>query len=784
MTDDYRCVGLRAADIFPEIRSKELNEVYVMGFLTDATSDKAHHLILSHCNKANGPDGKIFQCLHHGMCSSGDSKIMYAWAKDAPGINLPPDAGFVVRAEEYIVLQVHYKHPLQNPDFTSLQLKYTTNKPNYRAGMIMMLRNFLEIPPRTPKTFGDINCRIKTKEPMYLFAFRTHAHSLGAVISGYQFAYDPKTKNNSFQPYMIAKGDPQLPQTFYAMKNYVEVENGDILAARCTFDSSNMTTFTKIGMGSNDEMCNLYLMYYSKNPSDFLICSGEEEGHFELPEEASTRISGPKSKGRKPKAIPNADLHPVPNWPPKETKDLVGQLSGISIDVHGNPVIFHRGDRRWGQDTFGWDNVYKGDRSKPIPQNTILTLNASGHVIHSWGANMFFLPHMITVDKQNNVWVTDVALHQVMKFPPYGGEGTQKTPLIQLGKKFEPGSDKVHFCKPTSVAVTDDGKNFFVSDGYCNSRIIKYEIRFDSNGYHQVNVDVILHWGEANGAGISSSLNNYALNIPHGLTLAEEKGLVCVADRENGRVQCFNILNGSFVKSFKPKAFGSTIYSVAYSPANGGNLFALGGQEAFFSLNGRKPQVYVLDINTENRLLSVFGKDVLSNPHDLAVSKDGGTVYTIELDPYRITKFTNGKVLEETIPGAPPQLPPTEPIPTSSPSSLTEHAKRVLSKHIETLGSYVPKSRMMIGISVLSAVLTLLCSLLIACRKCKKRGKGNMTRTKSTKSSWKSKKTLDLGDFLGRSKTGFTRLKTDENDEEVSSEDSDLEDFTVPALNA
>ena len=49
----------------------------------------------------------------------------------------------------------------------------------------------------------------------------------------------------------------------------------------------------------------------------------------------------------------------------------------------------------------------------PIPQATVLTVNSTGHIINSWGQNLFFLPHMITVDKQNNVWVTDVALHQV-----------------------------------------------------------------------------------------------------------------------------------------------------------------------------------------------------------------------------------------------------------------------------------------------------------------------------------------------------------------------------------
>lgn len=78
------------------------------------------------------------------------------------------------------------------------------------------------------------------------------------------------------------------------------------------------------------------------------------------------------------------------------------------------------------------------------------------------------MPHGLTIDGDGNVWVTDVALHQVFKFGPKG-----QMLLLTLGVKFEPGNDDKHFCKPTSVAVLDNG-DFFVADGYCNSRVIKY----------------------------------------------------------------------------------------------------------------------------------------------------------------------------------------------------------------------------------------------------------------------------------------------------------------------
>lgn len=89
------------------------------------------------------------------------------------------------------------------------------------------------------------------------------------------------------------------------------------------------------------------------------------------------------------------------------------------------------------------------------------------------------------MDFDNNLWVTDVAMHQVLKFPPLlNSEVNNTKPLLTLGNKFIPGSDLGSFCKPTAVAVLSSGE-FFVSDGYCNSRIIKYSP--DGN--------VILHWG-------------------------------------------------------------------------------------------------------------------------------------------------------------------------------------------------------------------------------------------------------------------------------------------------
>lgn len=111
----------------------------------------------------------------------------------------------------------------------------------------------------------------------------------------------------------------------------------------------------------------------------------------------------------------------------------------------------------------------------PILEHTVITIDPlSKQIKHKWGNSMFYLPHGLTFDKNGSIWLTDVALHQVFKFPEKGSI----KPLLVLGKRFENGNDNDHFCKPTSTAIYSLNGDIYVADGYCNSRIV----RFSSDG--------------------------------------------------------------------------------------------------------------------------------------------------------------------------------------------------------------------------------------------------------------------------------------------------------------
>ena len=58
------------------------------------------------------------------------------------------------------------------------------------------------------------------------------------------------------------------------------------------------------------------------------------------------------------------------------------------------------------------------------------------------------MPHSIGVNPADGaIWVTDVGLHQALKFDEHGKQ------LLAIGQRLQPGHDAAHLCKPTAVSV-------------------------------------------------------------------------------------------------------------------------------------------------------------------------------------------------------------------------------------------------------------------------------------------------------------------------------------------
>jgi hypothetical protein len=72
----------------------------------------------------------------------------------------------------------------------------------------------------------------------------------------------------------MAKGDPQWPQAFYPTDNVIDIKDGDTLLGSCTYHNDG-NKYVYAGPTHNDEMCNIYIMYYTDNSDDVMgVCSG------------------------------------------------------------------------------------------------------------------------------------------------------------------------------------------------------------------------------------------------------------------------------------------------------------------------------------------------------------------------------------------------------------------------------------------------------------------------------------------------------------------------------
>ncbi len=282
----------------------------------------------------------------------------------------------------------------------------------------------------------------------------------------------------------------------------------------------------------------------------------------------------------------------------------MGEAAGVAVDTHGHVLVFHRPGR-------GFDT----SATEPLKEAAVLVIDPNtGQLIRSWGANMFLVPHGITTDGADNVFLTDVGLHQVFKFSHDGAL------LFAVGEPRVGKWDATHFNQPTDIAIRADG-TFYVSDGYVNSRVAI----FDRNGRW-------LHeWGKK-GAGEGEFSN------PHGLTFVSGGTDVLVADRENSRLQLFDRV-GAFKRQWSGVKDAKTtgrVFSVAADPD--GALY-LGIRRADYDTD----HTGVVKLDRDWKIVTTVGFGKAGDPvfnavHDLAIGRDG-SIYVAETRTKRVVKL-------------------------------------------------------------------------------------------------------------------------------------------------
>ncbi len=153
--------------------------------------------------------------------------------------------------------------------------------------------------------------------------------------------------------------------------------------------------------------------------------------------------------------------------------------------------------------------LQRGEAAAPV-----IAFDAEGRVLRSWGRGLYTIPHSIRVDPDGNVWTVDSGSSQIYKFSPAG----EQLLHIDVGEMPDKAS---RFRGTADIAFAPDG-NLLIADGYGNARILEYSP--DGRRLRQ--------FGEP-GTGPGQ------FNLPHAVAV-DERGVIYVGDRENGRIQRFS----------------------------------------------------------------------------------------------------------------------------------------------------------------------------------------------------------------------------------------------------
>jgi hypothetical protein len=210
-------------------------------------------------------------------------------------------------------------------------------------------------------------------------------------------------------------------------------------------------------------------------------------------------------------------------------RDLyLGEPSGVAINSKKHIFVFNRGNST--------GPAYGATASQ------VLEFGPDGKFIREIGHNLYAwsFAHDVRVDKDDNIWAIDKGSDMVIKFNPEG-----RVAMV-FGRKKEASDDGAEpwkrvtpprpavdgqFRQPTDVTWDTQG-NIFISDGYINSRVAK----FDKDG----------HWVKSFGTPGSGQGQ---FNTPHGIA-SDAQGNIYVADRGNRRIQVFNP-DGQFLRELK-----------------------------------------------------------------------------------------------------------------------------------------------------------------------------------------------------------------------------------------
>ena len=313
----------------------------------------------------------------------------------------------------------------------------------------------------------------------------------------------------------------------------------------------------------------------------------------------------------------------------------LGEVLAVAVNSKGHVVILnHPGSAGTGP-VFGESTTQ------------IMEFDEKGNYVREIGHGVYGLAyaHSVRFDKYDNLWVVDKATMSVMKFDPQG------MVVMNLGRRDEgPDEPRYRHADPPPTPVDgyfngstdvtwDRNDNIYVSDGYFNSEIAK----FDKHGYW------LKRWGAPGKGGEHANENPGQFSNPHNIGIDRNENIY-VADRGNRRIQVFDT-DGNFKKFiFLNVPYDKTRHPVLGNiPANRPDetrpwtICITNTTPQYLYTSDEEPgRIYKLSI-PEGKILGVLGKSGRDTGqfnwvHGIACP-DENTLYVADMNNWRLQKL-------------------------------------------------------------------------------------------------------------------------------------------------
>ncbi len=270
----------------------------------------------------------------------------------------------------------------------------------------------------------------------------------------------------------------------------------------------------------------------------------------------------------------------VEGWPQLPAGWNFGEVAAVDVDRNDNVWVFSDG---------------------PHP---VMQFDKSGKFLSAWPQFLGKKPHGLRVGPDGNIWTVDLEAHRVMKW-------TQEGRLLMILGTGSPAADnnaKYSFNRPATLNFGPN-RDFFVADGYGNSRVVHYSQDGEYLG----------QWG-------TKGANDGEFSLVHDIAI-DSNGRLYVSDRVNKRVQIFDP-QGRFLGKWTDLGVPQ-------------GLFYVKSEDVLYMCDGVNSRI--IKVSLDGKILGVlgsFGKipGKIDVPHYIAVDS-AGAIYAADFRNWRIDKF-------------------------------------------------------------------------------------------------------------------------------------------------